>query len=211
MSEIDISKLKSNSFKSKDSLDKNASETKKSVVKSKPSLIEKKKSIFKLEPVKNVKDYLIQNVILPGAKQLFWSIATGGLSMFLFGEDKKSDLTRKSGISETISYWNGINGDTNKSSYIRNPATRATFDFDIDRIRFKSKMDADMVLDAMDDIISRWGIVKVSDFYELAEMSTDNYLVNDYGWDNIRGAEVIAVPGGFIIKMPRAKPIKSIK
>lgn len=209
MAEIDVSSLKSNSYKSKETVKK---EPKKSVVSKKPTLMEKpkEKGFLKSETAQKVKSYVLQDVILPGAKELLWSIVTGGVSMILFGEARKS-LGGRSGPSERISYWNGINGESSKATMTSQPSSRIVTDFDIDRIRFTSKADAEMVLDSMEEILSRWGVVKVSDFYELSEMSTDNYLINDYGWDSIRGADVFAVPGGFVIKMPKARPIRSFK
>lgn len=213
MATINPDSLKSNSYKSKEAKATNAEPAKKSVVSKKPTMMEKpkEKGILKSETAQKVKSYVLQDVILPGAKELLWSIVTGGVSMILFGEARKNITGQRSGPAERVSYWSGINGESSKATYSSQPSSRIIYDFDIDRIKFNSKADAEMVLGAMDDILSRWGVVKVSDFYELAEMTTDNYLVHDYGWDNLRGADVLAVPGGFVIKMPKARPIRTIK
>ena len=67
MAEIDVSSLKSNSYKSKESVKK---EPKKSVVSKRPTLMEKpkEKGFLKSETAQKVKSYVLQDVILPGAK-----------------------------------------------------------------------------------------------------------------------------------------------
>ena len=58
----------------------------------------------------------------------------------------------------------------------------------------------------MDEIIDTYGIVTIADFYDLAGVTGD-YTTNNYGWTNIRNAEVVRVRDGYIIKMPKAMPI----
>ena len=50
-----------------------------------------------------------------------------------------------------------------------------------DDILFDTRGDAEAVLDAMNDIISQYGTVSVSDFYDLARVPNDNFTMNRYG------------------------------
>lgn len=79
--------------------------------------------------------------------------------------------------------------------------------FDYDDILFDTRGDAEAVLDSMNDIISQYGMVSVSDFYDLANVANDNYTMNRYGWTNIAGATAVRVRDGYILKLPRAIPL----
>lgn len=59
----------------------------------------------------------------------------------------------------------------------------------------------------MNDIISQYGTVSVSDFYDLARVPNDNFTMNRYGWTNIGGATAVRVQDGYILKLPRAIPL----
>ena len=63
-----------------------------------------------------------------------------------------------------------------------------------------------LLISKMDEIIDTYGIVTIADFYDLAGVTGD-YTTNNYGWTNIRSAEVVRVRDGYIIKMPKAMPI----
>jgi hypothetical protein len=66
-----------------------------------------------------------------------------------------------------------------------------------------------MVLQAMCDIVSsEYGIVSVGDLYDLANITNDNYTLNKYGWTNLRDAKVVPTRDGYMIKLPRALPLR---
>ena len=76
-----------------------------------------------------------------------------------------------------------------------------------DDILFDSRGDAEAVLDTMNDIIDRYGTVSVADLYDLAQVPNDNFTMNRYGWTNISGAYAHRVRDGYILKLPRTKPL----
>ena len=78
---------------------------------------------------------------------------------------------------------------------------------DYDDISFESRGDAEKVLRGMDEIMVEYGLVRVADMQDLAGLTCD-YLAMDYGWTNINSAQVVRDRGEYVIKMPRAIPIK---
>lgn len=76
-----------------------------------------------------------------------------------------------------------------------------------DDVIFETRSEARDVLDAMDDIISRYRVASVGDFYDLAGLTYD-YTLDSYGWDNLRNAKISETRDGYIIRMPKARPIK---
>ena len=59
----------------------------------------------------------------------------------------------------------------------------------------------------MDELLETYKMVTVADFYDLVGVTCD-YTDNNYGWTSLRSAEVVRVRDGYIIKLPRALPIK---
>ena len=55
----------------------------------------------------------------------------------------------------------------------------------------------------LDEIIDRYGVARVGDLYDLANVSTNNYMINRYGWTSVSTASVSRVSDGYIIKLPR--------
>ena len=79
---------------------------------------------------------------------------------------------------------------------------------DYDDIIFDNRGDAEAVLSSMEDVIDQYGVVSIADLFDLAEVSNSNYAMNNYGWTDLRTANVVRVRDGYILKLPRALPIK---
>ena len=54
--------------------------------------------------------------------------------------------------------------------------------------------------------MEEYDLVRVSDMFDLSGV-TGSYTDNNYGWTDIRSAEIQRVRDGYVIKMPRALPI----
>lgn len=144
-----------------------------------------------------IKSDILMNIIVPSLKKAISDIVKVGIDMILY--DGKQPQSSK------VSYRNYYDRDNDRIragsvSNIRNK-------LDYDDILFETRGDAETVLDAMNDIISQYGIVTISDLYDLARVPNDNFTLNRYGWSSISGACAIRVRDGYILKLPRAIPI----
>lgn len=159
--------------------------------------------VFIAEDANNVKSYIFMEVIIPAVKKAISDIVTTGIDMILYGESGRS---RKNGTTASkVSYRNYYERDTDRVKAGSMSSRRNTPDYD--DILFDTRGDAETVLDAMNDIISQYGTVSVSDFYDLARVPNDNFTMNRYGWTNIGGATAVRVRDGYILKLPRAIPL----
>ena len=158
--------------------------------------------------VDNIKDTLssaakkaLSDVVMKGI-DMMGDVFKNCIDIALYGEIQSHKKNRS---VHKVSY----------DSYYRNPidrsrhatTTRSMNVFDYDDVIFETRGDALTVLDAMQDIIDQYQFVSVSDLYELSEITTDNYMVNNYGWKDISSADVVRVRDGYMIKLPRAVPI----
>ena len=163
----------------------------------KKSEIGKFASVFISEDVKNVKDYLLMDVLVPTIKKTILStidmILNGGTPTYTSGR----------GTGSKVSY--GRYYENARASSRPSEHTRARFDYD--DILFETRGDAEAVLDEMSNVIDRYGFVRVMDMYDMADVSIPPYTSNNYGWTSVRSAEVLRTHEGYVIKLPKAMPI----
>ena len=207
---MEIEDVKPNSHKYKEEQKKKATEGEKRVEKIVKGQVKTKKKgelskfaeIFISEDIKDVKSFIIKEIIIPAAKNTISDIFSKGTDMLLYGD---TTLKKKSGGSNYISYRDFGRIDKRSSEKER---TKSRFDYD--EIIFESRGEAEMAISQLCDIIDRYGFATVADLYEMCEL-TSPYTANKYGWigtAGIRNADVTMVRGGgYIIKLPKAAPI----
>lgn len=154
--------------------------------------------IFISEDIANVKSYIVMDVLIPTIKKAVSDIIKNGIDMILYGSVSP---TRSNSTANRISYSKYY--DDNRNT-VRD--SRAKSGFRSDDIIFDNRGEAEIVLSRMDELIDTYGIVTIADLYDLAGVTGD-YTTNNYGWTNIRSAEVVRARDGYIIKMPKAMPI----
>lgn len=158
--------------------------------------------VFISEDIGNVKSYIFMEVLVPAVKKAISDIVTNGVNMILYGETRqKKNTTTK--VSYGKYYVNSGEQERRSSSYRQSGRNG----FDYDEIIFETRGDAESVLDAMNEIISQYGVVSVGDLYDLADVSTDNFAVNKYGWTDIAGCKAVRVRDGYVLKLPKAYPL----
>lgn len=161
----------------------------------KKSDAQKLTNIFKPEDMERVKSYVISDVLGQGIKDIVFE--TIRAFMYPNGENKKSTNS-----TSKISY-RKFYDDEPKARISRNNSN-----FDYDEIVFDNRGDAEATLDALDALIDMYGVASVGDLFDLADVSTDNYMTEKYGWTKLNSAKVVSVKEGWILKLPRALPIK---
>ena len=169
----------------------------------KKSEVSKLKDIFISEDASNVKSYIIMDVLVPAIKKAIADIVTNGIDMILYGETGHS---KRSSNSSKISYRSYYDRRDDDRRYDRDRSL-VKQGYDYDDVIIETRGEADAVISRMDEIIDMYGRVSVADLYDLVGI-TGNYTDNNYGWTNLASAEPIRVRDGYVIKLPKAMPIK---
>ena len=170
-------------------------------VKTKPkSGMSKITDIFISEDAANVKSYIVMDVLVPAVKKAISDIVRDGIDMILYGESRGR---RNSTSSSYVSYRDYSRSDDRDR--FRDSRTRSGYNHD--DIILESRGEAEEVLTRMDELIDTYGVVSVADLYDLIGKSCE-YTDNKYGWTNIRNAEPIRVRDGYMLKLPKALPIR---
>lgn len=214
MSKIDPSQsmenfdYKSNSNKSKTEAVRQAEEKRvEKVVTGK--VVTKKKSGFSKfagefisEDAKNIKSYVIGDVLIPAFKKAISDIITDGIDIILYGGNGRSRSGRFN--ADRVSYRSYY--DDHRPSDRLTTSRYSSNSYSYDDIILDSRGEAEEVLARMDELMDTYGLVRVADLKDLVGI-TGSYTDNKYGWTNIRNAEIVHVRDGWMIKMPRAVAI----
>lgn len=157
---------------------------------------------FISEDAKNVKTYVLGEVLIPSIKKAIVDIAIDSVNMIFYGGTRGNG---KRSTADTVSYRSYYGGDRRPASTSRYSSTTARYD--CDDVKLSSRGEAEDVLARMDELMDQYGLVRVADFYDLVGVACD-YTANKYGWTNIRNANIDRTRDGFyVIRMPRAIPI----
>lgn len=161
----------------------------------KKSGLQKITDAFVPDDVANVKSYIIEDIVVPAAKEILLDSVKAILGINGKNGNKQTPASR-------VSYRQYYNNDSRRNYSSGGNRSRNGYDFD--DIVIDNRGEAEEVLDRMEEIIATYGLVSVADFYELVGVPS-NYTDNNYGWSNLRNAYVDRLrDGGYIIKLPRA-------
>jgi len=156
-----------------------------------------------------VGQYLVTDIIVPYFRKVIFDLVTSTVDMFLYGGSAPTNRPAPGGR-----YTNYNAGYTyNRPQQIPQNtkgvnAITGTEIFNFEKVYFDSKRDAMAVLDSMCEILSRYSLVTVAQFYSLANQEIDNVQANKFGWFDLSGADVVRdFSGSFFIKLPKACPL----
>lgn len=190
-----MEEYKGNSFKSKERAEHKRAEKviKGNVRIEKKSGLKKLCDIFVSDDIGDIKSYIMWDVVVPTVKKTISDIITNGTQMILYGGRVKKSPSSK------ISYREYYSRDEIYSTRMRGV-------YDYDNVTVDTMGEARDVIEGLDEIIARYGIASVGDFYDLLG-KTGSHTDYKYGWNDIHTADIIRVPNGYKIKLPRAVPI----
>ena len=166
------------------------------VVNKKPSVLNK----FISDEARNVKSYVLGEVLIPAIKKAISDVVVNGIDMILYGETRGT--SRRSSVDK-VSYSRYSDRDYRST---RNERQAVTTPYSYTDVKLDTRGEAEEVIDRMYELMDTYGLVRVADLNDLVGV-TGNYTDNKYGWTNIRNAEVVRVRDGYEIRMPRAIPI----
>lgn len=163
------------------------------------------------EQAEEIKRYTIQDVILPGLKDVVWDIATTALNTFLFGRTESASQNRSRPYTSSIQYSSTSNynrvGRPSYSSQRSNSTRVASVDTrPEEEFIFERKSDADTVLDELRGAVANFGVVSVQSLFEMCN-KTAPFTANKFGWMNLDDACVERTRDGYIIRLPRSLPL----
>lgn len=202
MAKISMDQLTGNSHKSKESTPAptmNDIPSIKQVAQGKikkQTLGKKLKTAFIAEDIKTVKSYALDEVVIPGVKDLMLAILHNSIDMIFTGHGSKRKSSGFYGSHNNYgSYY------SKKSEPIHQEKVRT-----YETVGFDTKDEADEVLEQMRLYLDEYHRVSIATFNEAAGV-TGEYTDNRYGWRSLEGAKVMYHQGEWFIDFPKPKDL----
>ena len=144
-------------------------------------------------------EYAVYDVIVPMVKDA----AAAMFNRALYGDGRGYPVGRGTSYGRT-DY--GAYSRPRTDGSVRDPrrelSPRVKSQHNFDEVIFNDRAEADLVLERLMDLIDTYGVATVSDFYDLAGISTD-YPDNGWGWERLGGAAIRRTRAGYILDLPR--------
>lgn len=178
-----------------------------SVVKKKKSLGGKFREVFIGADAKSIAMYIITDVLIPGARDIFFDTVTKGAGRMAYGERGGRSGVGISGMKTPYNtpvnraFSSGMNAIQtvpfgNRMFQQPNTPKATTEDFVL-----SNREDAEVIIDKMNDRIQQYGAMSL---YDLKKMlgSPTAHTDNKWGWESLRGAQMKQVREGWLMELP---------
>lgn len=176
------------------------------VVKQKRGFSKRLAETFLEEDSKSVGSYILHDILIPALKSLIFDAFSGGLEASLFGGKQGRNTRREGGRSYTSygSYYKSTDRDRRDDRRDISRTGRARHDFG--EIVLETRGEAEEVLSHLVDLTIDYGMASVADLYDLVGI-TSNFTDNKYGWTDLCDASVSRARRGYLINLPRPRPL----
>lgn len=178
------------------------------VVVTPPGLGRRIKGVFFGGEFKEVRGYIIADVLLPAVRDLFFDTITEGSKRAIYGATR-SARRRDPQVRSRVSYSSMQPSRPYTSTMLpgqppRNPI-RMNYR-EANDILITNREEANLVLERMFDIISKYDVVSLADLYELLDQPIAA-VDHKWGWTYLNNAEIRQVRNGYMLDLPPMEEI----
>lgn len=154
--------------------------------------------VFIAEDVSNVKTYLFLDVLVPAVKKLFVDMIETAVNMFAYGTNAPKQNSKA--VKTSYSGYYNSSASTKKDYRISNA------DNEYVSVLVDTRAEAEASIFGCEELIDKYGMASIADFYDLVGI-TSKYTDYKYGWEDVKSATITRTREGYLIKMPKAKPL----
>lgn len=164
---------------------------------------------------KSVAGYVVLEVLVPAAKDMIADAFSQGVERMIYGEVRST--SRRTGVrpggTNGYTAYNRITQSNNKPRSgldefsKRDPSRKARSNHDFDEIVIATRVEADLVLQRMYDILEQYDTATVADLYELVGI-TPAYTDGKWGWSALPGAGITRIREGYLLDLPKPEPVE---
>lgn len=182
-------------------------------VRRKPGLGRQFKETFIGGSARSAIEYMTMEVVIPTVRDMMAEALQSGIERLIYGDTRPR---RGGAVPPSYSNVGHVNYQRMSSGAPTRPPSnpsrmlsrRSRARQDFDEIVIPTRTEAEEVLDRMYDILSRHGVVLVSELYELTGISS-NHVDHKWGWTRLQGAKVARLrSGGFLLDLPTPESLE---
>jgi hypothetical protein len=155
---------------------------------------------------KSVLGYIVQDVLIPQAKDMLTEAVSSGFERLIYGEDRRVNRSRygarpSSGPTNYTSYAARGNNPIGNQGVHRQPNASIRTQ-SIDDILLATRPEAETVVDRMYDLLREYEAVSVADLHSLVGWSSV-HTDQKWGWTDLQGTEIRRVREGYVLVLPK--------
>ncbi len=158
--------------------------------------------IFVGGDLKETAEHVRDDVAIPALKNFLYDSLSEGLQRLLWGETK-NDRRRNSTHRDYVGYSRRAR-EPRPTQQTTTRYSRATQGFD--DVVLATRTEAESVLSRMYDLIERYNMVTVAEFYSLVGISAE-FTDENWGWRDLRSANIQHIRDGFRINLPKPEEL----
>ena len=160
------------------------------------------------QDAKDIGAYVVEDIILPSIRDLVFAVITQGATKAIYGDAKPPK--RMSGYTQYSSATRVTRlGDDRAGFNVseRRQSAYQSMNRAYEDLRFDDYLDAQNILDHMNDYLDTYKAISVADLYDMCGI-TPTYQDNTYGWESLGTARVEFVRGNqYRLHLPRPKKL----
>lgn len=158
---------------------------------------------------RSVGSYILFDVLIPAAKDMVADAMSQGVEKMLFGDirstSRRGSRARNNSPFGNVAYHRSNMAPAWERDH-RAPTRRARATHDFGEIILETRVEAEEVIERLFDLVDRYEVATVADLYELVGV-TGQYTDANWGWADLRGANVARVRNGYLLELPRPEPV----
>lgn len=167
-----------------------------------------KHRIFEQEGAE-LKNYVVNDVLIPSIKDTISNIVANGIDILLYGEARHTLGKRQGILGGATRYGNYVSYNSISSSKSNNSSAHPSMGssagirsrLSLDDFIFQNRREALDILDRMSTLLTDYGIVTVADLYDMCGLKTP-YTFNNYAWKDLSTAGVSLTRDGYLLNLP---------
>lgn len=186
------------------------------VIRKKKSLGSKIRETFFGSDADSVMQYVVFDVVVPAIKDTVVEVVTQGVERMFWGEahrySRRGGRTFSRAPESYVSY-RGYSSRGNDGYRSPDHARRNVKEnqrrrrHNMDNIIFSTRVEAQEVLERLENNIIRYDAATVADLYELVGEDTIPYTDENWGWYDLRNAGIRKVSEGYLLDVPNPEPL----
>lgn len=158
--------------------------------------------IFVGGDLKETAEHVRDDVAIPALKNFLYDSLSEGLQRILWGETR-NDRRRNSTHRDYVGYSRRAR-ESRPTQQANSRSCRVDRGFD--DIVLATRTEAESVLSRMYDLIERYNMVTVAEFYSLVGISAE-FTDENWGWRDLRSANIQHIRDGFRINLPKPEEL----
>ena len=173
-----------------------------SAQRAKKTTLQRFKDAFIVTSAKDLKTFIVSEVIIPSIRDCISDIFHRGVDMTLYGESRATTRGRKGIYGASRPSYEEYYGKS-KGAVV----TKSASGYNLDDMVFESRQQADAAFEEMCEKLDEYNVVSVYDYYDICGQTAD-FTDHNYGWTSLEGSSILRDRNGWRLHMPKPSRIK---